>query len=130
MTRHSTGLAIFLCLLGLAWYGATRVQAQDQALPWLTVGCDFADAVSSGDMSRVAALTTPEYQTYLTTALSGQPPRCGLSGRDFVQNGARFSAEYATVHLLCRHPNGVEEVVTVTVKLTNGAWKVSGGWTP
>lgn len=132
MARRSTVSALLLALLaGLGWYGATRAVAQQPpTMPWLTVACSFADAVSSGDLNQVAAHTTPEYQAFLVAQLNGQPLGCGLTGRGFIQNGSRLSDTYASVQLVCRHPSGVEEIVVVAVRLTDGAWKVSGGYKP
>lgn len=134
MTRVDRRSAVFgfslAAVLALAWQGTLQVRAQDPGMPWLSAACDFADAVSSGDMSTVAQFTTPEYQAYLVTALHGQPPHCQLTGRGLTQNGQHLSATYASVQLVCRHPNGVEEIVTVAVRLTDGAWKVCGGFDP
>jgi hypothetical protein len=47
-----------------------------------------------------------------------------------VQNGASLRADYAVVQVLCTHPDGVEEFVTVTTKQTPSGWKVCGGFTP
>lgn len=132
MIRRTLVLAVVLAgLLGAGWFQAADVRAQGAPpTPWLAVAHDFASALATGDLSRVASYTTAEYQARLVSSLAGQPPGCALSGDGLVQNGALLRADYAAVQLLCRHPDGVEEFVTLTVRLTASGWRVCGGFTP
>lgn len=132
MTRTTARLAVAVasCLVTIGLYAAGPARGAPNT-PWLGVAGQFAAALSAGDQNALATITTPEFHARLVAALgSGSGPRCGLSNAGLSQNGALLSSDRALVQLLCRHPDGVEEFVSVTLHDTGSGWRVCGGFVP
>ncbi len=122
--------ALVSCLVAIGLYTAGQARGAPE-MPWLDVAAQFAVALSNGDQSALATITTPEFHARIVDALgSGSAPRCALSGAGLSQNGSLLSSDRALVQLLCRHPDGVEEFVSVTLHNTGSGWRVCGGFVP
>ena len=117
-------------LLGLF---LSSVDAQSGPAPWELAAAAYARGISQSDAALTEANTTPAFWTRVAPRFAGAPTPGALgsiSGDGLVQNGSIYKQGFARVTLLCSHPDGVEEFVTVTVKEANGEWRVSGGYAP
>lgn len=88
---------------------------------------EFAVGFSEGNAARVEAVASEALWRRLRPRFVDAQP--GSFGRvEVVQVGQSINRlDYTTALLLWVHPDGVEDVVTVTLKLTGDAWKVCGG---
>ena len=137
MKQRTTGIVlstfVLLSLLGLVMEPpAAEAQAGP---PWTATANSFAQAVSSANPTALQAASTPLYWDSVKARFNATPaPAAGelgiLSSSGMAQNGAELKSGYAQVHLLCKAPSGLEEFVTITLKLEGGQWKVCGGWAP
>lgn len=104
--------------------------AQDGALDVGAIGRvadDFAGGLTGCDAARVQGVVTAALWGRLSTILAGKSPGA-LGSFEVVQiNHGINRAGYTTVLFLRTDPDGVEHVVSATLKLQNGTWKVCGG---
>lgn len=107
--------------------GPTR--AQDSLLDQLPrqAVCAFADGLNRADGQAVQAVVTPQLWARLQPSFQGATP--GTLGTYKFLDGTLLApgASHAMVTVLCTHADGVEDIVTVTVRKDGAAWKVCGG---
>lgn len=86
----------------------------------------FVEALNRGDAAGVRAECASGLWTRLEPDLQGQAP----PGRFEVVGGTigRVRADLGRGYLLWTHPDGVQDLLDVTVIQSGDCWKVSGGF--
>ncbi len=122
------------CLLVLVvglWLRPAPSAAQSAPVPpFKQVADDFAKGLNDANKTLVQANCTPALWTRLSPSFSATPtPTQGAFGAFTVIGGTQVSSgsTYAIGHVVCTHPDGVVDVVTITLTKINGSWKVAGG---
>ncbi|HBP21898.1 MAG TPA: hypothetical protein DEA08_29455 [Planctomycetes bacterium] len=113
-------------LAGLVW-SVSDAQAGPQGEVH-AVAKAFAEGLTAADSTKTQAVCTTQLWARCAPAFNGSPAAGSLGTFRVAQVGYEVNVQgYATALLLCRHPDGVEDVVRITVKKEGNAWKVCGG---
>jgi len=129
MQKFVVGSLIALTL-GLAWSQVAPPAKADTSLQAMQqVAAAYAQALSNADAQALQAVCTPQLWARLQPAFAQGAPAAGSLGvyEPGQAAGALAKPGYYVVYLLCRHPDGVEDVVLCTLKEVGGDWKVCGG---
>ena len=92
-------------------------QAQD---PWVevrTVAQEFGEGLSAVNAGQVQAVCTPELWARYAPRFQGSPTAGSLGTFQLLNSTSHLNRnDYASLLLLCRHPDGVEDAVRITLK--------------
>jgi len=89
---------------------------------------ELAAGLSAVDRQRVRAVCTPQLWKRCKPAFKGNPAPGSLGTFTVLSTTPSLNnLDYTTVLMICRHPDGVEDAVRITLKRVNGVWKVCGG---
>lgn len=129
-SRQALLVAAVVCAVASALATRQTAIAQDGALDVGAIGRvaeDLATGLTRCEAAKVQGVVTAALWGRLSTSLVGKGPGA-LGSFEVVQIGHGINrAGYTTVLFLRTDPDGVEHVVSATLKLQNGAWKVCGG---
>ena len=87
----------------------------------------YAAAVNASNGPAVQGLVTPELWARIAPTFASNPPPGSLCALTVGQAAPLGAANYGAVYMVCRHPDGVEDIVLLTFKQVNGGWKACGG---
>ncbi len=131
--RAQRSLVVISFVLGAtAWnlWPIAPSQAQDPVLgvdAAFVVASEFARGMTQCDSAKVQDVVTPALWGRLSPYVSNQAPG-SLGSLEVVQVGQGLNrVGYTNVLFLRRDPDGVEDLVSGTLKVVNGAWRVCGG---
>ena len=124
-TRPSTVLALCLALIGLS--NLRPADAQSGPDPSAAAAQAFASGLCAADGAAVQAVVTPELWARLQPSFGNAQP--GSFGHMQIIHAHQMinMSGYTVVSMLWRHPDGVEDVVLLTLKDVGGSWRVCGG---
>lgn len=131
MRRRLVAPLLCFALLG-GWAASTRPAAAEDAMaPWAPPMLDaagrFAAAWSSSSGASVQAMCTPPLWNRLAARFAGAPAPGALGRMEVVRSCDLVKPDVGRVHLLCVHPDGVQDVVTITLVNVAGQWRIAGG---
>lgn len=131
MTKLSTRFACAFVIAGVIV--ALGHFAQGQGEPaWVTGSkqalTTYAQGLSQADTNALQACTTNQFWTRIKTPAGKL--KAGQLGSFSFLGGRLYNATYAQGLLLRKHPDGVEDVVELTLKPVGGKWKICGGFGP
>ena len=125
--RRVGAFASLAAAAGLVAMVALPSRADADVGSLMTTAEAYASAVNAGNGAAVQGLVTPELWSRLAPAFASNPAPGSLCTLT-VGSAAPLGAQgYGAVYLVCRHPDGVEDIVMLTFKQANGSWKVCGG---
>ena len=110
---------------------AERVAAQEKLAPGykeiFQASETYCEGLTQADKAKVQTITTPELWSRLAPSFSSSPAPKSFGEFESLVSGQMVKTDYAQVHVHCRHPDGVEDVLTLTLKKVGGQWRVCGG---
>lgn len=110
---------------------ARRTSSSDPA--WVPVAEGYCEALSQADAAGAEAVTTSAFWGRISPAFDGGPAPGAfgtITTQGLEQHGRSLRAGYVEVTALCAYPDGVEELVEITLKDVGGEWRVAGGFAP
>lgn len=124
MPRWFVIVGFAVVVLGLAHRPSPGQEFASWFPPVKEVSRRYADALTRRDASACQAVTTTQLWSRLGPRLA--------SGTNFgtveaLDSGNQVRQGLAYMHLLCTHPDGVSDVVTITLVQVGSEWKVAGG---
>lgn len=121
----SLGLVGLLVVVALV-HGGGFAHAQDVGAedPKVTCARSFAEALSSCDAQRIERLCGQQLWNRMKSSVPAEGQGCRYESLGAVELS---KPRYAMAYLLCQSPDGVEDVVTITMKMDGNAWRVVGG---
>lgn len=128
--RNWIPVCLLLVVAGVCLQPAASEAQSAPVPPFKQVADDFAKGLNDANGTLVQANCTPALWSRLAPSFGATPaPTQGAFGAFTVLGGTQVSSgsTYAIGHVVCTHPDGVVDVVTITLQKINGSWKVAGG---
>jgi len=134
MTRRTTVGSLVVTGALLAGLVTTQGRGQErrpELAPWaatmLGAVNGLAAALSAADKVELQARCSPELWARLAPSFAEPRARGSLGHFERTDNGWLAKPGVAVCFVLCRQPDGVEDVLMVTMRQQGDTWKACGG---
>lgn len=124
--HREIGLLTLVCVTCALWVLPARADTSVDVVAMKEAAQRFVDGVNGGNGTAVQAVVTPPLWGRLAPAFSGVSPGA-FGSLEVTQVGLSANrSDFTSIQVLWHQPDGVEDLVTVTLKQVGSEWRVSG----